>query len=179
MSVNVVKLKSNESSTNELTFSGFIPGCLSALCGIQSEFYAREWGFSHIYESVIAGGVSEFLTRFDEDKDFVRLVLKNNQIVGGITIDHRDGKTAQLRWFIVSDELRGTGIGSKIFSEAMSFIKNNRIKHVYLTTFQGLDKARTFYESVGFKLTHEESASTWGKVVTEQRFDWYADEHAT
>jgi len=176
MSVNLYGLKSSKSSTNELTFSGFIPGCLSILCGIQSEFYAREWGFGHIYESVIANGVSEFLTRFDEDKDFVRLVLKNNQIVGGITIDHRDGKTAQLRWFIVSDQLRGTGIGSKIFAEAISFIKNNRIAHVYLTTFQGLDKARIFYESVGFKLTHEESASTWGKVITEQRFDWYLDE---
>jgi hypothetical protein len=54
MSVNVVKIKSNKLLTNDHTFSGFIPGCLSTLCGIQSAFYAREWGFGRIYESVIA-----------------------------------------------------------------------------------------------------------------------------
>jgi len=169
------KSKSSTSSTIDITFSGFIPGCLSTLCAIQSEFYARVWGFDHVYESVIAGGVSEFLSRFDKEKDFIRLVLMNNKIVGGIAIDHRNDKTAQLRWFIVSDQLRGTGIGSKIFIEAMSFVKNNKIEHVYLTTFQGLDKARKLYEDAGFTLTQEKHASTWGKAITEQRFDWCAE----
>jgi len=165
--------KSSTLSTIDITFSGFIPGCLSTLCAIQSEFYTRVWGFDHIYESVIAAGVSEFLSRFDKEKDFIQLVLKNNKIVGGIAIDHRNDKTAQLRWFIVSEQLRGTGIGSKIFAEAMSFIEKNKIEHVYLTTFQGLDKARNLYENAGFTLTQEKHASTWGKAIIEQRFDWY------
>ena len=48
----------------------------------------------------------------------------------------------------------------------MSSIKNNRIEHVYLTTFQGLDEARKLYENAGFNLTQEKSASTWGRVIT-------------
>ena len=43
----------------------------------------------------------------------------------------------------------------------MSFIKNNRIEHVYLTTFQGLDKARKLYENAGFNLTQEKMHPHW------------------
>lgn len=168
----IKKLNINGLQTSELSYSGYIPGCFSTLCAIQSEFYAREWGFGKTYESVIANGVSEFLTRFNEEKDFVRLLLHNNQIVGGIVIDHNDGKTAQLRWFIISDQLRGSGVGKKLFNEAITFVMTSGIKQVYLTTFQGLDKARSLYESAGFTLTKEKIASTWGKEITEQQFDW-------
>jgi N-acetylglutamate synthase-like GNAT family acetyltransferase len=174
MPLTLAELTLNESQPSALIYSGYVPGCLSTLCAIQSEFYAREWGFNHIYESVIANGVSEFLSRFDDKKDFVRLLLINNQIVGGITIDHKDGTIAQLRWFIISDQLRGSGVGKKIFNEAMSFVRDSGIKQVYLTTFQGLDKARYLYESAGFTLTEEKTAATWGKEVIEQRFYWYA-----
>jgi len=159
---------------NDIYFSEYIPGCLSTLCAIQSEYYAREWGFSALYESVIGAGVSEFLTRYNPKKDFVRLVMKNDQIIGGIAIDHRDGNTAQLRWFIVSEKARGTGVGQKLFIEAMGFVKSSKFEQVFLTTFSGLDKARSFYEKSGFILTNSKVASTWGKEVVEQRFDWFA-----
>jgi GNAT superfamily N-acetyltransferase len=163
-----------ETQNNEIYFSEYRPGCFSALCAIQSEYYAREWGFGALYESVIGAGVSEFLTRYNSKKDFVKLVMKNKEIIGGIAIDHKDGKTAQLRWFIVSEEARGTGVGQKLFIEAMRFVKSSKFEQVFLTTFEGLDKARSFYEKSGFSLTKSEVASTWGKEVVEQRFDWFA-----
>jgi N-acetylglutamate synthase-like GNAT family acetyltransferase len=160
---------------SKLIFSNFLAGSISTLCGIQSEFYARVWGFDHRYESVVSSGVSEFLSRYDKNEDFVRLVLEEGEVVGGIAIDHRDGVLGQLRWFILCDHLRGAGAGKKLFSEAMTFIQKKKFKQVYLTTFQGLDSARRMYELGGFKLTEEKTASTWGKEITEQRFDWYAD----
>jgi len=163
-----------KTENNEIYFSGYIPGCLSTLCAIQSEYYAREWGFGALYESVIGAGVSEFLTRYNPKKDFVKLVMKNKEIIGGIVIDHRDGKTAQLRWFIISEVARGTGVGKKLFFEAMKFVKLSSFEQVFLTTFDGLDKARSFYEKSGFSLTKSEVASTWGKEVVEQRFNWFA-----
>ena len=169
------KQELSRDSASKLIFSDFLAGSISTLCGIQSEFYARAWGFDHHYESVVSSGVSEFLGRYDENKDFVRLVLEEGKVVGGIAIDHRDGVLGQLRWFILCDHLRGSGAGKKLFSEAMAFIKEKKFKQVYLTTFKGLDSARRLYEWGGFKLTEEKTASTWGKEITEQRFDWYAD----
>lgn len=161
--------------SNEIYFAEYIPGCLSTLCAIQSKYYAKEWGFGALYESVIGAGVSEFLTRYNPKKDFVKLVMKNKEIIGGIVIDHRDGKTAQLRWFIISEVARGTGAGQKIFIEAMDFVKSSSFEQVFLTTFDGLDKARSFYEKSGFSLTQSGVASTWGKEVVEQRFSWFAE----
>lgn len=165
--------KKQHSAMQDIEFSGYQPGAISTLCAIQSEFYARVWGFNHLYESVVATSVGEFLSRFDRQKDFIKLVLLRGQVAGGIAIDHRDGQTAQLRWFILNDDLRGLGLGSLLITDAMEFVKNQSFEQVYLTTFEGLDEARGLYEKFGFSLTSHNPASTWGKTVNEQRFDWF------
>jgi len=115
-----------------------------------------------------------FLSRFDQQRDFIELVLYQGRVAGGIAIDHRDGSVAQLRWFILTDELRGAGAGKKLINDAMQFVKLQGFKQVYLTTFEGLDGARYLYEQHGFTLTEQRLAATWGKQVNEQRFDWYS-----
>lgn len=156
----------------DVIFSGYLPGSLATLCAIQSAYYAREWGFDHYYESVVAAGVSEFLSRYQPSKDFVRIVSLNDSVKGGIAIDSRDGEIAQLRWFILDDVLRGRGIGKILISEAMDFVEEQKFPRVFLTTFSGLEVARRLYEEAGFKLMEEKAASTWGREVIEQRFEW-------
>jgi len=57
----------------------------------------------------------------------------------------------------------------------MDFVKSSSFEQVFLTTFDGLDKARSFYEKSGFSLTQSGVASTWGKEFVEQRFSWFAE----
>lgn len=158
---------------DEIQFANFEPGCLSNLCALQSGFYARVWQLGPKYESVVASGVGEFLQRYDSDKDFVRIVKLDNVVKGGIAIDSRDGEQAQLRWFFLSDELRGLGAGKKLIIEAMEFVCAQSFKSVFLTTISGLDAARRLYEMVGFTLAAEKLGSTWGREVLEQRFEWH------
>ena len=153
-------------------FTGYQPGGLARLCAIQTEYYARDWGFSHLYESVVASDIGEFLQRYDEQRDFVQLVLQAGEVKGGIVIDSRDGKRAQLHWFILDDGLRGLGAGRKLMTAAMNFVKEQGIPRVYLTTFDGLNAARHLYEEAGFKLVEEQLGSTWGRMIKEQRFEW-------
>ena len=157
---------------SDLEFSGYRPGGLAKLCAMQTEYYARDWGFGHIYESVVASDIAEFLKRYDARRHFVQLVLQAGEVKGGIVIDSRDGKQAQLHWFILHDELRGLGAGRRLMTAAMDFVKMRRIPHVYLNTFEGLNAARHLYEEAGFKLVHEQLASTWGLEIKEQRFEW-------
>lgn len=158
----------------ELEFVGYEPGGLSALCALQSAYYSENWGFTQIYESVVAASIAEFLERYSPDRDFVQLVKSGELIKGGIVIDSLDGECAQLHWFILSPELRGTGAGRRLIDNAMAFVRERKFPQVYLTTFQGLDAARKLYENKGFKLTSSQQGDTWGREVTEQRFDWYA-----
>jgi GNAT superfamily N-acetyltransferase len=151
---------------------GFQPGGLSSLCALQSAYYARHWSLDQYYESVVAGGVAEFLQRYDPQKDFVRLVIHNDHVAGGITIDSRDGIEGQLRWFFLLEQLHGLGLGKQLISEAMDFVKSGPLQRIFLTTIAGLDSARRLYDSVGFTLEDEKISTTWGKETTEQRMVW-------
>lgn len=157
---------------SDLVFTGYQPGGLARLCALQTEYYARDWGFGHLYESVVTSDIGEFLQRYDGGRDFVQLVLQAGEVKGGIVVDSRDGKLAQLHWFILHDGLRGLGAGRKLMTAAMHFVKERGISRVYLTTFDGLHAARHLYEEAGFKLVEEQLASTWGRTIKEQRFEW-------
>lgn len=60
-----------------------------------------------------------------------------------------------MRWFILDDSCRGTGIGRRLLSEAMAFCDSRQFSAVQLWTFKGLDAARKLYESFGFTLIRE------------------------
>ncbi|NQV99105.1 MAG: GNAT family N-acetyltransferase [Rhodospirillales bacterium] len=160
---------------NDVEYVGYQPGGLATLCALQSAYYAQAWGFGPVYESKVAGSIAEFLQRFTPEQDFVQLIRHQSAIKGGIVIDSRDGRRAQLHWFIVAEDLQGSGAGRKLIANAMAFVRKKGYPQVYLTTFQGLDAARYLYEDAGFQLTKSEKASTWGREVVEQQFDWYAD----
>ena len=157
---------------HEITLTGYRPGGLASLCVLQSEYYAREWGFDHRYEAVVSGDMSEFLDRYDPERDFVQLASQSGEIKGGVVIDSLDGQEAQLHWFILHTDLQGSGMGRRLVSNAMSFVRDKGYPKVTLSTFQGVDAARHLYEKAGFILTEEKKASTWGRVVVEQKFEW-------
>ena len=53
----------------------------------------------------------------------------------------------------------------------MAFCTQKKYDRVFLWTFEGLDAARHLYESLGFKLIHQQGGTQWGTAVTEQRFE--------
>lgn len=69
---------------------------------------------------------------------------------------------AHLRWFIVDDSLRGSGVGRQLMKQAMQFVDALKFRETYLWTFKGLDSARHLYESFGFVLTSEAEGEQWG-----------------
>ena len=81
------------------------------------------------------------------------------------------GGPAHLRWFIVSDALRGKGAGSQLLRTALDFCRDCGYGRVYLSTFEGLHAARHLYEKHGFRLVQERRGAQWGREVIEQRFE--------
>jgi len=102
------------------------------------------------------------------------LVTVDDVIEGGMVIDANEpgSKFSRLRWFILSDKLRGRGLGREMMRHAMAFIDAQGHPGVYLTTVDGMDAARHLYEAFGFTLTDETTDTTWGAPVKEQRFEW-------
>ena len=151
---------------------GYIPGAIGRIVEMHASYYSEYWGFGKFFEAKVATELSEFLGRFDERRDGFWTACVHNRVEGSISIDgiKADAEGAHLRWYIVSDNFHGQGIGGRLLSIAMDFCRKHHYQKVFLWTFEGLDPARHLYEKNGFKLSHEQQGSQWGTTVTEQKY---------
>ncbi|WP_431831886.1 bifunctional helix-turn-helix transcriptional regulator/GNAT family N-acetyltransferase [Achromobacter mucicolens] len=151
---------------------GYRPGLVGRVAEMHAAFYSRHSGFGQFFESQVATGIAEFAGRLGEPCNGVWTAIQNDRIVGSIAIDGQDlgNRQAHLRWFILDDGCRGSGTGRKLIEAALDFCDRFGFSECQLWTFKGLDAARKLYESVGFKLVHEEDGHQWGSIVTEQQF---------
>ena len=158
---------------SSVELSAYIPGAIGRIAELHGTYYHKHWGFDLFFESKVAIELSEFLRRFDEARDGFWVASVGKKIVGAIAIDgvQHDSKGAHLRWFIVSEENQGQGIGKMLLEQAVEFCQKKKFGRVYLWTFAGLDPARHLYERFGFKLCEEHEGNQWGRTVTEQRFE--------
>jgi len=151
----------------------YVPGCVGRVIELHGTYYHAHWGFDAFFETKVAKDLAEFISRYDEKRDGFWLGLGSGVVEGAIAIDgSKAGETgAHLRWFIVSDAFRGTGLGRKLIEEALGFCREKRYTKVYLWTFEGLHAARHLYEAMGFGLVEQHRGKQWGTEVTEQRFE--------
>lgn len=151
---------------------GYRPGCIGDIASLHARYYAANWGFGSYFEKKVATGLAEFAGALPAEGKALWLAVERERVLASLAIDGHDSGaagTAHLRWFIVDDALRGTGIGRQLMANAMQFV-DARYGETYLWTFKGLDAARHLYESFGFRLAEEFEGDQWGTRVVEQRF---------
>ncbi len=153
--------------------TGYIPGSIGRIAELHGTYYHDHWGFGLYFEAKVAIELSEFLQRYDPSSGEIWIATINGRVEGSVVIDgiHAENEGAHLRWFIISDALRGKGVGGKLIDKAIDFCKGKCYKKTYLWTFEGLNAARHLYEKVGFKLIKQQSGVQWGTAVKEQYFE--------
>jgi GNAT superfamily N-acetyltransferase len=154
--------------------TGYIPGSIGRIAELHGTYYHAHWDFGLSFEAKVATELSAFLQRYDERRDGLWTVVLSGRVEGAVVIDGRHAQTegAHLRWFIVSDALRGRGAGRQLLETALAFCRQKQYARVFLHTFKGLEAARHLYESMGFKLVQQQEGSQWGTTVSEQRFEF-------
>ena len=158
--------------TEKPVFGGYVPGAIGRVAEMHALYYHRDWGFGMFFEAKVASELSEFLSRYDPERDGFWTVCVNGRVEGSITIDaiHADSKGAHLRWFILSSALRGKGVGNLLMEKAVELCRDRGYSRIYLWTFEGLGPARHLYEKFGFTIAEQREGTQWGKQVNEQRF---------
>jgi len=151
----------------------YIPGSLGRVVELHGVYYHQHWGFGLFFEAKVAIELSEFLKGYKESRDGFWTVKADGRVEGAIAIDgnQAESRGAHLRWFIMSDVLRGKGIGNRLIETAVSFCRHRGYRKIYLWTFEGLSAARHLYEKNGFTLVESHSGTRWGTEVNEQRFE--------
>ena len=139
---------------------------------MHASFYSKNYGFGAAFERKVATEMSEFMGRIDRPMNATISAYRGDQLLGSVSLDGEDlgESTAHLRWFIVSPNAHGFGIGKRLIERVTAFVDENGFRQTRLWTFQGLDAARHLYESVGFQLVDEKPGSQWGTEVIEQEF---------
>jgi len=153
--------------------SGYIPGAIGRVVELHGTYYHQHWGFSHFFERRIATELAEFIGRYDEKRDGFWTASLEGRIEGSITVDglHAEDKGAHIRWFVISDALRGRGIGNRLVNTAIDFCRNRGYQRLFLWSFEGLHAARHLYDKNGFTLVEQRRGNHWGAEVNEQKFE--------
>lgn len=152
---------------------GYLPGAIGRIVALHAGYYSTLVGFGLPFEAKVARELADFCERYDAQRDGLWLALRAGQIEASIAIDgtHAQQDGAHLRWFIASDVMRGTGVGTALLTAAMAFCDARQYRRTYLWTFEGLGAARHLYEKFGFRLAHAQRGAQWGVEVNEQRFE--------
>ena len=155
---------------------GWRAGVLGWVIAEHGTYYEMHWQLGAAFEAKVAQAMGEWMQRYEPTRDLLLVAHDADGILGSISLDgsgaHATTDGARIRFFIITERARGRGIGRLLMNEMMTFIQSTGFKGAFLTTFRGLDAARTLYEAHGFTLTHEELDTSWGMPLHEQRFDW-------
>ena len=149
----------------------FGPGDLGQLVHIHGVQNFADYGFNHVHEAYCAKIAVEFILDRDKRRSRAWLAKKEDKIVGSIFIVERPNNQAQLRLLFVDRIVRSIGLGRWLVEESIRYCRASGFNLVYLWTVDGLDRAISIYESVGFARVAERSVEEWGKASVEIRFD--------
>lgn len=156
----------------------FHPGDVEPIVALHMAYYGPLWGLGPVFEKSVRRGLDDFARRFTPGQDGAWLVRdRDGAPHGSLFIDRRGPEdptpnrpeTAFLRWFIMGERCRGTGLGRRMVAAAAAFC-DKKGHDCRLYTFPGLKAARRLYESAGFRLAHETPDTLWGPDMMKQTF---------
>ena len=97
----------------------------------------------------------------DEHQELIVVENKNFEIIGTLQLSfiqyltYKGGIRAQIEAVRVREDVRGLGIGQKIFEWAIQRAKDKNAHLLQLTVDRRRPEAITFYEKLGFTSSHE------------------------
>jgi GNAT superfamily N-acetyltransferase len=99
------------------------------------------------------------------------LAKRDQGVIGSVLICELPDNIAQLRLLFADKSVRGSGLGRWLTEDSIQYCREAGFKRVVLWTVDGLARAISIYQSLGFKLTEEKTQSVWGRESRELRFD--------
>jgi GNAT superfamily N-acetyltransferase len=144
------------------------PGDLGMVVHLHGVIYAREYGLDTTFEPYVAKPLAEFAMG---GEGRLWIAAEGGRVVGSVAmVDAPDG-AGQLRWFLLTPEVRGLGLGRRLLEAALAYARERQFALVFLWTFADLAGALRLYERAGFRVTETKTGPIWGAERTEVRME--------
>ncbi|HEX4851920.1 MAG TPA: GNAT family N-acetyltransferase [Puia sp.] len=148
-----------------------LPGDIGTIVHLHGKIYHKEYNYGISFETYVASGLCEFYHHYDPEKDRIWICEHEKRMIGCLLLMHRQD-SSQLRYFLLEKNYRGIGLGQKLMSLYMEFLRKQPFQSSFLWTTQELKAAAHLYQKFGFRLKEEKESSAFGKNVIEQRYDY-------
>jgi ribosomal protein S18 acetylase RimI-like enzyme len=149
------------------------PGDLGLILAHHGQIYGTEYGVDATFEGHVASTLARAAVRgFPTPREAIRLVEMDGEHAGSLALtDEGDGE-ATIRWFVLSPEVRGRGLGRRLLGEVLEVASEVGYARVVLETFSELEAAAHLYLDHGFEVVSEDPAPRWGRDrITYQRYE--------
>ena len=163
------RYKLNLMNTDTTIRTELLVGDIGSIVYLHGMLYAKEHNYNHAFEAYVAEALGQFAKR-SKPRERIWVIEQNQQVLGSIALCEVSNDIAQLRWFLISPELRGQGMGINLMTSLIRFSLDKNYKTISLWTVQGLDAAKRIYERFGFSLAREIKHQVWGGMHTEQEY---------
>jgi len=161
----------SEISLNDISIrTDLRPGDIGGIMSMHGRLYAKEYGYTFIFESYVAKGLGEFIEKYNTERNRIWVCEYKDCMIGSLVLMDR-GETAQFRYFLFEPEYRGLGLGTKLMDQFMEFLHDCDYKSSYLWTTEQQLTAAKLYKRFGYQLTEEKPSTAFGVPLIEQRYD--------
>ncbi len=104
------------------------PGDIGYIVYLHGIIYAQEYGWDYTFETYVAGPLAEF-AKAPGERGRIWIVEKDEQVAGSVAIVEVSEREAQLRWMLLTADLRGYGLGRHLVEQDAGFLQGARIYH--------------------------------------------------
>jgi len=150
---------------------GLRPGDLGWIVQRHGEIYAREYGWTTAFESLVARIMADYLDQHRPGRENAWVAEVDGRRAGCVACVRKDDETAQLRVLLVEGWARGHGLGGRLVDECVRFARDSGYRKLVLWTNDVLASARRIYEAAGFELVSEERHHSFGKDLVGQYWE--------